>query len=98
MSDTVLHPEFFDLVGNVRAMRRLKPDPVPEELIMKVLNAGVMAASGQNLQPWEFYWVKDKYKKQELVEACFSQSAARTAQELVVGLFSSAYPRPPTTQ
>ena len=47
-------PEFFDLVGNVRAMRRLKPDPVPLELIHKVLNAGVQAPSGQNLQPWSF--------------------------------------------
>ena len=37
---------FFDLVGNVRAMRRLKPDPVPKDIIWKVLNAGVKAASG----------------------------------------------------
>ena len=63
MSGGELHPEFFDLVGNVRAMRRLKPDPVPEELIFKVLNAGVMAASGQNLQPWEFVLVDDAEKK-----------------------------------
>ncbi|MCS5583892.1 MAG: nitroreductase family protein [Pseudomonadales bacterium] len=63
MSNTVPHPDFFDLVGNVRAMRRLKPDPVPEELIMKVLNAGVMAASGQNLQPWEFVLMDDPEKK-----------------------------------
>lgn len=59
-----LHPEFFDLVGNVRAMRRLKPDPVPIELINQVLNAGVQAASGQNLQPWAFVLVDDPAKKQ----------------------------------
>lgn len=64
MSGDDLHPEFFDLVGNVRAMRRLKPDPVPEDLIFKVLNAGVMASSGQNLQPWEFVLVDDPEKKQ----------------------------------
>ena len=64
MSEQTLHPEFFELVGNVRAMRRLKPDPVPEELIFKVLNAGVQAASGQNLQPWEFVLVDDPDKKQ----------------------------------
>ena len=44
------NPRFFDLVSNVRAMRRLKPDPVPKELIWKVLNAGVQAPSGQNTQ------------------------------------------------
>ena len=39
-------PAFFDLVGRVRAMRRLKPDPIPEDVIWKVLNAGVQAPSG----------------------------------------------------
>ena len=68
VSDNHLHPEFFDLVTNVRAMRRLKPDPVPEELIFKVLNAGVQAASGQNLQPWEFVLVDDPAKKQWFAE------------------------------
>jgi nitroreductase len=56
-------PEFFDLVGNVRAMRRLKPDPVPLELIHKVLNAGVQAPSGQNLQPWAFVLVGEAERK-----------------------------------
>ncbi len=27
------NPGFFDLVSNVRAMRRLKPDPIPKELL-----------------------------------------------------------------
>jgi nitroreductase len=56
-------PEFFDLVGNVRAIRRLKTDPVPLELIHKVLNAGVQAPSGQNTQPWAFVLVSDPERK-----------------------------------
>lgn len=55
---------FFDLVGNVRAIRRLKPDPVPMEVMQKVLNAGVQAPSGQNLQPWAFVLVSDPERKQ----------------------------------
>lgn len=58
--------EFFDLVGNVRAMRRLKPDPVPVSAIRKVLDAGVKAASGMNTQPWAFVVVQDKEGKQFL--------------------------------
>ena len=54
---------FFDLVYNVRAMRRIKTDPVPIELMMKVLNAGVQAPSGQNLQPWKFVLISDAEKK-----------------------------------
>ncbi len=64
MSDGVIGPQdnpgFFDLVGNVRAMRRLKPDPVPEALLRKVLDAGVKAASGQNKQPWSFLVIQDE--------------------------------------
>lgn len=56
--------EFFNLVSNMRAMRRLKSDPVPMDLIWKVLNAGVQAPSGQNTQPWKFVLVRDPERKQ----------------------------------
>jgi hypothetical protein len=65
------NPRFFDLVGNMRAMRRLRPDPVPDELLFKVLNAGVQAPSGMNTQPWSFLvlrepddklWFAERYK------------------------------------
>lgn len=65
------NPRFFDLVSNMRAMRRLKPDPVPDALIDKVLEAGVQAPSGMNTQPWAFVvlreaagkkWFADHYK------------------------------------
>jgi len=72
------NPRFFDLVGNVRAMRRLKPDPVPAALLRKVLDAGVKAPSGQNTQPWAFLviqeaagrrWFADHYR--EAIESRF---------------------------
>lgn len=52
-------PRFFDLVGNMRAMRRLKPDPVPQKLLRKVLDAGVRAPSGMNSQPWAFVVLRE---------------------------------------
>lgn len=64
VTEPVLYPEFFDLVSSMRAMRRLKADPVPVELIRKVLEAGVQAPSGQNLQPWSFVLVSDPERKQ----------------------------------
>lgn len=67
MSDNT-NPPFFDLVANVRAMRRLKPDPVPIETIWKVLNAGVQAPSGQNTQPWRFVLVSDPERKKWFAE------------------------------
>ena len=53
------NPPFFDLVEQLRAMRRLKPDPVPLETVRKVLQAGVQAPSGQNTQPWAFLVISE---------------------------------------
>ncbi len=46
-------PGFFEILNTTRAMKRLKPDPVPLELLRKVLDAGTKAPSGVNTQPWE---------------------------------------------
>ena len=62
------NPGFFDLVGNMRAMRRLRPDPVPEAMLRKVLDAGVKAPSGQNRQPWSFLVIQDAQGRQWFAE------------------------------
>jgi nitroreductase len=57
--------DLFEIVQTTRAMRRLKPDPVPDELIRRILEAGVCAANGGNTQRWRFLVIKDaKIKKQ----------------------------------
>ena len=52
-------PGLFATIHSMRAMRRLKPDPVPDEMIRKLLEAGTCAPSGQNLQLWSFLVVTD---------------------------------------
>ena len=42
-----------------RAIRRLRPEPVPDELILEVVEAGTMAPSATNRQPWAFVVVRD---------------------------------------
>ena len=73
--------KFFDLVGNMRAMRRLRPDPVPEELLFKVLNAGVQAPSGQNTQPWSFLVLRQQGDKQWFAERYKAAIESRFAFE-----------------
>jgi nitroreductase len=50
------HPEFdlFEAIYTTRAMRRLMPDPVPREIILKIIEAATMAPSNSNRQPWIF--------------------------------------------
>ncbi len=59
-------------IRTTRAIRRLKPDPVPKALIRKVCEAGTFAPSGGNRQPWQFVavteparraWVAERYRK-----------------------------------
>jgi nitroreductase len=60
--------ELFEAINTQRAMRRLKPDPVPEDLIWKLLDAAVRAPSGGNRQPWNFVVIQDADTKARIAE------------------------------
>ncbi len=56
----------FEAIYSSRSIRRLKPDPVPEELITKILDAAIRAPSGGNAQSWAFVIVRDPDKRRQL--------------------------------
>ena len=58
--------DIFEAINTQRAMRRLKPDPVPDELIWKLLDAAVKAPSGGNRQPWNFIVIRDPETKAKI--------------------------------
>jgi nitroreductase len=60
--------EFYEVATTQRAMRRLKTDPVPDELIWKILDTAIKAPSGGNRQPWNFLVVTNAEKKQKIGE------------------------------
>ena len=51
--------DLFEIIRSTRSMRRLKRDPVPNELIRKILEAGTCAPSGGNMQRWRFLVIRD---------------------------------------
>ena len=53
----------FQTIHTARALRRLKPDPVPDDVIAKVIDAAVRAPTGSNLQNWRFVVVKDAERR-----------------------------------
>ena len=53
-------------INTLRSVRQFKPDPVPRELVDKILEAASKAASGSNTQPWEFMVVMDQKVKARL--------------------------------
>ena len=56
----------FEIIRTTRSMRRLKSDPVPSELIRKILEAGVCAPSGGNMQRWRFLVIRDPKVKEKV--------------------------------
>ncbi len=55
-------------IRTTRAIRRLRPDPVPRALIRKVCEAGTFAPSGGNRQPWFFIAVTEPERRRFVAE------------------------------
>ena len=51
-----------------RAIRRFKPDPIPDEALQVALEAATKAPNGSNLQPWRFIVVRDGDLKEKFAK------------------------------
>ena len=58
----------FEAIHSARALRRYRPDPIPDEVMTKILDAAIRAPSGSNQQNWIFMVVRDSAKKQKIAD------------------------------
>ena len=93
MAEQTNGTDLFEIIKTTRSMRRLKPDPVPNELIRKILEAGVCAPSGGNMQRWHFLVIRDP-KVKETVGALYK----RAWDEQVAPRYRSGEPAPGTSR
>jgi nitroreductase len=63
---TVTEISLFEAMYSARALRRLKPDPVPEEMLTRILDAAIRAPSAGNAQSWSFVVVRDAQQRARL--------------------------------
>ena len=63
---------FIELAQSRRSIRRFKTEPVPPELLDKILETGRWAMSGANAQPWEFVVVQNATTRAELAQSWFA--------------------------
>ena len=56
------------LLQERRSLRRFKPDPLPEGMIRRIIDAARWAPSGFNTQPWEFFVVTDDRLRSRIVD------------------------------
>ena len=57
-----------DAIRTKRATRQFAPQPVPDEVIRKIVNAGRRAQSSKNTQPWHFIVVRERERLKQLSE------------------------------
>ena len=60
--------DLYEAMSTLRAVRRLRPDSIPDDVLHRVLQAATWAPSGGNQQPWRIIAVKDPETKQRLQE------------------------------
>jgi len=51
--------DFFEAVNKRRSVRKFTNTEVPEDVMRKCLKASLQAPNSSNLQPWEFYWIRN---------------------------------------
>jgi len=61
--------EVFEAIKDRRSIRRYTKDPVSEDLVEKILDAGRWAPSASDRQPWSFIVVKNEEVKRKVAEA-----------------------------
>jgi 5,6-dimethylbenzimidazole synthase len=71
------YPELLELLKTRRSIRAFTPDPVPDDVIDDLIEAGRWAPSGANSQPWEFLVIRRQETKERLA------SIVREYQELM---------------
>ncbi len=84
-----MNTDFFEIIRTTRSMRRLKPDPVPNDLIRQILEAGTSAANGGNMQTWRFLIIRDPAIKTQV-----AQWYRRGWHEIVGPRYRSGAPAP----
>jgi nitroreductase len=58
----------YEAMSTTRAVRRLRPDAIPDAVLRRVIEAANWAPTGGNVQPWRVIAVKDPAKRRRLQE------------------------------
>ncbi len=87
--------DFYELIEKRRSIRAYDPDKsIEQEVLHRILNAGISAPTAKNLQPGRFILITNKEKLKEIGE-CYSREWFKNAPAVlvVVGNKKNAYVR-----
>ena len=73
-----------DAILKRRSIRSFTEEDVPEDTVRQIIEAGTLAPSAGNCQPWEFIIIRDKMTKQKLAQAALGQNFVYQAPVVLV--------------
>ena len=71
--------EFRDVIYSRRSVRKYSGQPVPDEILEEILQAGLAAPSAVNLQPWYFVAIQSR-EEREKFNAVMEQVGEKASQ------------------
>lgn len=74
----------LEAIQKRQSIRKYKKEPIPENILRRVLEAARLAPSGKNLQPWKFILVRDEALKKKLAIASAGQFFIAKAPVVIV--------------
>ena len=85
--------DVYQCIRSRRTVREFKPDPVPEDVILKILQAARWAPSSSNTQAWHFIVIQDRNTLTTLGEIC-SQGRFIGQAPMAIAIVMENAPRP----
>ncbi len=67
--------DLYEAIAARRSVRKYRPDAVPEAALERILDAGRLAPSGHNRQPWRFVVVREDPRRRKLAKAAAPHNA-----------------------
>jgi nitroreductase len=80
----VMEKTLSQAIAQRRATPSFDGSPIPSEDLKKILDAGLQAPSGYNMQPWRFIVVRSEEQKRRLRAASFNQAKVEEASAVIV--------------
>lgn len=80
----------FELIRTRRSIRKFTDQPVPDEIVNKIIEAGTWAPSGLNNQPWKFAVIRQDELKSRLSDLTRYSRVVLTAKVLIAVFLDNA--------
>ena len=78
--------ELKEAIEKRESIRDYEDKPIPQDKLLRILEAARLAPSGSNRQPWKFVVVKDRQTRQKLAQAAEGQTFVGKAPVVIAAV------------